>query len=77
MKTHIESLHKHYNEVFVDKYVIMPNHVQMVIVINAGGASAAPTTTLGNLVRGFKAGVSQEHIHLKTMNLIDEFFACA
>jgi len=64
----------------VDKYVIMPNHVHMIIAVNAGGAemqcaqghathaefergtggaSAAPTM-LGNLIRGFKAGVSRE-----------------
>ena len=58
VKTHIESLQNHYNDVFVDKYVIMPNHVHMIVVTDAGGASAAPT--LGNLVRGFKAGISRE-----------------
>ena len=58
VKTHIESLHKHYDEIFIDKYIIMPNHIHMIIVINTGGASAAPT--LGNLVRGFKAGASRE-----------------
>ena len=80
VQKHIEALHKHYNYISVDKYVIMPNHVHMIISINTGvaemrhadehatpaksghgtgGASAAPTT-LGNLVRGFKAGVSRE-----------------
>ena len=60
VKTHIESLPKHYDEIFVDKYVIMPNHIHMIVVINTGGASAAPATTLGNLIRGFKAGASCE-----------------
>ena len=59
-KTHIEFLHEHYSEISVDKYVVMPNHIHMVIVINKGAASDAPTITLGNLVRGFKAGVSRE-----------------
>jgi len=63
VKTHIESLHKHYDDICVNKYVIMPNHIHMIILINThrtytGGASAAPT--LGNLIRGFKAGVSRE-----------------
>ena len=43
VKTHIELLQTHYNGIFVDKYVIMPNHIHMIVVINAGGASAAPT----------------------------------
>jgi len=58
VKTQIEALSEHYYEICVDKYVIMPNHVHMVVFINAGGASAAPTT-LGNLIRGFKSGVSR------------------
>jgi|GEM_PF-6934862 len=33
--------------IFVRKYVIMPNHIHMIIVRNTGGASAAPTMTLG------------------------------
>ena len=80
VQKHIEALNEHYGDIVVDKYVIMPNHVHMIIAVNAGGAeiqcsqrcatpaksghgtggaSAAPTT-LGNLVRGFKAGVSRE-----------------
>ena len=60
VKLHIESLHRHYDGICVNKYVIMPNHIHTIVVINTGGASAAPTTTLGNLIRGFKSGVSRE-----------------
>ena len=59
VKMHIEASHKHHDEILIDKYVIMPNHIHMIVAINTGGASAAPTT-LGNWVRGFKAGISRE-----------------
>ena len=81
VKTHIESMLAHYNNIFIDKYIIMPNHIHMIVIINtdepseksgapseytdetsgkSGGASAAPTTTLGNIIRGLKAGISRE-----------------
>ena len=60
VKIHLESLHRHYDKICVDKYVIMPNHIHIIVFIDKGGASAAHTTTLGNLIRGFKAGVSRE-----------------
>jgi len=65
-----ELLHipRHYENVKIDKYTIMPNHIHAIITIvgaplaapageGTGRASASPT--IGNIVRGYKAGVSR------------------
>ena len=69
---------QHYKNVKIDKHVIMPNHVHVIIVLvgdalarpalSSGAASGAPTfgkdisnaPTIGNIVRGYKAGVSRK-----------------
>ena len=56
----------HYQNVKIDKFVIMPNHVHCIIIIDgAGAASGAPTAmgenpVLGNIVRGYKSAVSRK-----------------
>jgi len=70
-ETELLNIPSHYANVKVDKYVIMPNHVHAIVVIvgallaapeiskeNVGRASASPT--LGNIMRGYKAGVSRK-----------------
>jgi len=56
-------LHKistHFNNVEISNYVVMPNHVHLIVVIiSAGAASGAPTMTIGNIIRGYKSGVSR------------------
>jgi REP element-mobilizing transposase RayT len=59
-KTEIENLSLRYESVLVDRFVIMPNHIHAIIVINAGYAGrASPSPTLGNVVGGYKSGVSR------------------
>jgi len=65
---------QHYENARVDKHIIMPNHLHAIIALvgaplaapaerqtalsgETGRASASPT--IGNIVRGYKAGVSQ------------------
>jgi putative transposase len=69
----MRNLAEHYTNVAVDRFVIMPNHVHAIIVIDgehayspakisgdAGdGASPVSTKTLGEIVGGYKAGVSR------------------
>ena len=55
-KKHIQQLNQHYKRVSVDKYVIMPNHIHMIIRIGCDGvAHAEKMPTLSN-----KSGVSKE-----------------
>ena len=70
----IESLHKN---VELDYYVIMPNHIHGIIVINVVGdakfASPTPDRTkmeLCNLIQQFKRAVS---LQIKSMNLKQNF----
>ena len=64
----------HYDNIKIDKYVIMPNHIHTIIIVGAalaqpeldvsgnlkkaGRASATPT--IGNIIRGYKSGVSRK-----------------
>ena len=57
VKKHILSLGKHYNNVFVDKYVIMPNHIHMIIVIYN---DSNHHTNLSNVIGLLKSGISRE-----------------
>jgi len=69
----IVSLKNHYQNIEIDKFVIMPNHIHCIIIVgtehetsdaatdagrNTGAASGAPT--VGNIVRGYKSGVSRK-----------------
>lgn len=53
-----------YNNVAVDKYVIMPNHIHMIITINESpienGGMRASRPTLHTIVRSFKTMVTQQ-----------------
>jgi len=50
----------HFTGVKLCNHIVMPNHVHLIIVIAAtDAASGAPTVTIGNIIRGYKAGVSR------------------
>jgi len=57
VKTAIENIPKHYENAEVDKYVIMPNHIHMIMVLNeikSGRAMRAPTiSTIINQMKGY------------------------
>jgi REP element-mobilizing transposase RayT len=69
----INYINQRYDNAFIDKFVIMPNHIHLILVINgcnetgrtgqslapgpAGRASPAPT--VGNIIGGLKSGVSR------------------
>jgi len=73
---HINIINSLGKGVFVDKYVIMPNHVHMIILLenemqdcsngamcgagNGAMKTSRPTTTIPNLLRSFKTMVSKE-----------------
>ena len=60
---------KHYKNVFVDKYVIMPNHIHAIIVLkNEKAERSRPFPTLSQVVGLYKSGVTKE-IHEKSPNI--------
>lgn len=57
----INQINMHYENVFVDNYVIMPNHIHILLRIeNTGGRMVSAPTVVGSLKRyiSTKAGVS-------------------
>ena len=59
----IESLPERYPAITIDKYVIMPNHIHMILVIKNSTDETArmyPRPTLGIAIGNFKSAVTRE-----------------
>ena len=55
------NIEKHYSDVRVDKYVIMPNHIHVIIVIDKSDTERSrPFPTLSSIVGLYKSGVSRK-----------------
>jgi len=75
VRNDIDVLSMHYTNVFIDKYIIMPNHIHMIIrlvgaplaapaienimIADKAGRASAPPT-IGTIIRCFKSGVSRK-----------------
>ena len=60
-KKHICNIQRHYDNVRIDRYVIMPNHIHMIVVIGCSGINSGDDNpTLSNVVGLFKSGVTRE-----------------
>ena len=62
---YINQLNKYYDNIKVDKYVIMPNHVHIMLFVSAGGASrtSPPTkqhSTVSRFISTFKRFCNKE-----------------
>jgi len=56
----LQKISTHFDNVEISNYVVMPNHVHLIVVIMpTGAASGAPTMPIGNIIRGYKSGVSR------------------
>jgi REP element-mobilizing transposase RayT len=60
IEKHIQNISKHYTDVRVDKYIIMPNHIHLIIVIGCSVLNSNESHSLSNIVGLFKSGVSKE-----------------
>ena len=60
---------KHFPTVSIDKYVVMPNHIHAIVVID-NGIDAENKTSLINIVGQYKAGVSRKIHTLCDIQLI-------
>ncbi len=54
-KRHIEKIEVHYQTVKVDKYVVMPNHIHLILCLNCG-----QKTNIEQVIGQFKSGVTRE-----------------
>ena len=52
---HIAQIHTHYQGVSVDQYVVMPNHVHMILCVHEDGQA-----DVTQIVAQYKAGVTRE-----------------
>ena len=54
-KQHIENIESHYDDVYVDKHVVMPNHIHMILVLQCSGKYSAD-----QIVAQYKSGVTRD-----------------
>ncbi|MEJ2635630.1 MAG: transposase [Calditrichia bacterium] len=72
IKQQWQDIPNHYNDVQLDEYVIMPNHIHGIIVINQTRlrADARPAPTISQIICSFKSRSSVEYIrYIKRNNL--------
>ncbi len=57
-KEELEKIPEHYNTVAIDKYVVMPNHIHAIVVIDCD-IPPGGLPTLSTVVGSYKSGVSR------------------
>jgi len=70
VENHINMMSEKYPNTKIDAYIIMPDHVHMVLVINHGRANPAPT--IGNIMGWFKYATTKQIAHC--WNTFDNHF---
>lgn len=58
IKNEIDKMNMVYENVFVDNYVIMPNHIHLIIRIESGRTQFAPT--IGRIIKQFKGSITKQ-----------------
>ena len=56
----IKSIPNHYENVFVDNYVVMPNHVHLIIRIENDGGRTLFAPTISRIIKQFKGITTKE-----------------
>ena len=57
---YINNINIIYENVSVDKYVIMPNHIHMIIFLHGTMRASSPTKNIETIIRSFKTMVTKE-----------------
>ncbi len=57
---YIKSINDSYDDVVVDKYGIMPNHIHLIVFLKGTMRASSPTKNVQNIVRSFKTLVTKE-----------------
>ena len=59
VKKHINNCNKISDNIFIDEYVIMPNHIHFIIVLKNGSPKSA-TPTIPKIINAYKSIVTKE-----------------
>ncbi len=57
-KEQIELLCSNYNNINIDKYIIMPNHIHLIISIIENAAGASPCPTISDVICALKSKIT-------------------
>ena len=57
---YINNINNKYENVTVDKYVIMPNHIHLIIFLHGTMRASSPTNNIETIIRSFKTMVTKE-----------------
>jgi len=57
---YINNINIKYENVTVDKYVIMPNHIHLIIFLHGTMRASSPTKNIETIIRSFKTMVTKE-----------------
>ena len=57
---YINNINIKYKNVTVDKYVIMPNHIHLIIFLHRTMKASSPTKNIETIIRSFKTMVTKE-----------------
>ena len=57
---YINNINIKYKNVTVDKYVIMPNHIHLIIILRGTMRASSPTNNIAGIIRTFKTMVTKE-----------------
>ena len=57
---YINNINNKYENVTVDKYVIMPNHIHLIIFLHGTMRTSSPTNNIETIIRSFKTMVTKE-----------------
>lgn len=60
---YINNVNIKYENVMVDKYVIMPNHIHLIIFLNGTMRASSPAKSIETIIRSFKTMVTKEIGH--------------
>jgi len=55
----IQSIPKHYDNVSVQIYAILPNHVHLILVFSIDNGNPVPSTSISTIIKQFKAYVTK------------------
>ena len=57
---YINNINIKYENVTVDKYVIMPNHIHLIIFLNGTMKASSPTNNIESIIRSLKTMITKE-----------------
>ena len=60
VENEISVLSKTYDGVDVDKFIIMPNHIHMIITIDCGGGRTQFAPTISRIIKQFKGIITKQ-----------------